>query len=97
MPFLSNLIRPFLHRAKFGLLSSMGISRRANRVEPLQPPAEASMYEGLWIAVLDDKVIAAASTSTDLAYELFKLGPAASDAVMQRVQKPSDRVLVGMG
>lgn len=88
---------------RVGLLSAyaraMGIARRnpEGRRDPVPAPEEFSRYEGLWVAVLDGQVIAAASTSRELVYALAKIGPRGKGATMQRVPSRDRGILVGMG
>ena len=70
--------------------------------EPMEPerrPPELDRWAGLWVAVKDGKVIAAASTSLELVRELRKLRPvgAGKGAVAQYVPKPSDSITIGVG
>jgi len=77
----------------------MSIARRdpQGRREPLHAPDVLERYEGLWVAVTDDKVIAAAPTSRELVYALAKIGPDAKGATMQRVPSANSGLVVGVG
>ena len=97
MTVMSTPIRLFRRWLAAAYSRDVGIARRGRRLEPVPPPPGVEAYSGLWVAVLGDKVIAAAPTSTDLAYKLFEIGPSAKEAVMQRVQPATDEILVGMG
>jgi hypothetical protein len=92
---------PALRRARLTATYSsvMGIARRRSgpRHEPVRPPQDTARYEGLWVAVKDDRVIAAARTSRELVYELAKIGPDAKGATMQRVPSAERGLLVGLG
>jgi len=70
--------------------------------EPMEPERrlpELDQWAGLWVAVKDGKVVAAASSSVELVHELHKLRPvgAGKGAVAQYVPKPSDSVMIGVG
>ena len=75
-------------------------SRKATNRKPLEPqrrlPALDGM-EGLWVAVKDGKVIAAAHNSRDLVPQLIAMGPAGRGAVAQYVPHRSDTIVVGVG
>ena len=76
----------------------MGIARRAERrLTPLEATAGLEMYEGLWVAVKNDSVIAAAASTRELVHALAKIGPSAEGATMQRVPEPERGLLVGLG
>lgn len=76
----------------------MGLARRhKGPFEPERRPSELQKYVGLWVAVKDGKVIAAAETSRDLVHSVRKLGSRGEGAVAQRVPKPSNSSLVGVG
>lgn len=77
----------------------VGIARRSPgpRHGPEVPPAATERYEGLWVALKDGEVVAAARTSRELVYALAKLGPAAKGATMQRVPSAERGLLVGLG
>lgn len=76
--------------------------RRAHRDEPMEPERrlpELDRWVGLWVAVKDGKVIAAAPTSLELVDALHKLRPvgAGKGAVAQYVPEPSDGIMIGVG
>lgn len=79
--------------------SAMGIARRdkGRRYSPVGMPSSLAMYEGLWVAVLDGKIVAAANTSRELVGDLAKLGPAGRGATMQRVPAAERGLMVGLG
>ncbi len=68
-------------------------------MEPERRLPELDKYAGLWVAVKDGKVIAAASTSLELVDRLHMLQPvgAAKGAVAQYVPEPTDSVMIGVG
>lgn len=76
----------------------MAIARRPERrLAPIEATIGLEKYEGLWIAVKDERVVAAAETTRELVYALAKIGPSAEGATMQRVPKPENGLLVGLG
>jgi hypothetical protein len=77
----------------------MGRARRHESVEPERRLPELDNWVGLWVAVKDGKVIAAASTSLELVDALHKLRPVGSGkgAVAQYVPEPTDRIMIGVG
>lgn len=93
---------PFRLGRRVGLTSAyrrlMGIARRGERLtSPVEATAGLEMYEGLWVAVKDDVVVAAASSTRELVHALARIGPSAEGATMQRVPKPENGLLVGLG
>jgi hypothetical protein len=68
-------------------------------MEPERRSPELDRFAGLWVAVKDGKVIAAAGSSVDLVKELNKLRPvgAGRGAVAQYVPRPSDSITIGVG
>jgi hypothetical protein len=75
---------------------------QARRHEPMEPERrlpELDRWVGLWVAVKDGKVIAAAPTSLELVDALHKLRPvgAGRGAVAQYVPEPTDRIMIGVG
>lgn len=66
-------------------------------VEPVRRLADLDRWEGMWVAVKDGKVIAAAHNSRDLVPKLVEMGPAGRGAVAQYVPRPSDTIVVGVG
>lgn len=76
----------------------MAIARRPERrLAPIEATVGLEKYEGLWIAVKDERVVAAGKTTRELVYALAKIGPSAEGATMQRVPKPENGLLVGLG
>lgn len=66
-------------------------------MEPERRLPDLDRWEGLWIAVKDGQVIAAAPTSRELVPELHKLGERGRGAVAQYVPRPSDKIIIGVG
>jgi hypothetical protein len=77
----------------------MAKSRRREPMEPERRLPELDNWVGLWVAVKDGKVIAAAPTSLELVDALHKLRPvgAGKGAVAQYVPEPTDYVMIGVG
>lgn len=75
------------------------MSVRRVPMEPVRRLPELDNYAGLWVAVKDGKVIAAAATSLELVDALHKLRPvgAGRGAVAQYVPRPSDQIMIGVG
>lgn len=76
-----------------------GMGARRKSMEPERRLPELDNYVGLWVAVKDGKVIAAASTSLELVDALHKLQPvgAGRGAVAQYVPRPTDQIMIGVG
>jgi hypothetical protein len=85
--------------ARLAYPDRMAIARRdpGDRIPPAPRPHNLERYESQWIAVLEGKVIAQASSSGDLAAELKKVGPMGQDAVMQYVRPPVAGYVIGVG
>jgi hypothetical protein len=68
-------------------------------MEPERRLPELDNWIGLWVAVKDGKVIAAASTSLELVDALHRLRPVGvgKGAVAQYIPKPSASVMIGAG
>jgi len=77
----------------------MGRARRTEPVEPERRLPELDKWVGLWVAVKDGEVIAAASTSLELVDAIHKLRPVGrgKGAVAQYVPPPSDAIMIGVG
>jgi hypothetical protein len=73
-------------------------TRQARRtaLEPERRLPDLDRWEGLWIAVKDGRVIAAAHNSRDLV-QLTETGPAGRGAVAQYVPRRSDTIVIGVG
>jgi hypothetical protein len=76
-----------------------GMRSRREPMEPERRLPELDRYVGLWVAVKDGKVVAAASTSLELVDALHKLRPvgAGRGAVAQYVPRPSEQIMIGVG
>ncbi len=81
----------------YARLMAIARRKRGPRQEASPPPAGADRYAGLWVGVKDGEVIAAASTTRELVYDLAKIGPGARGATMQRVPTAERGLLVGLG
>lgn len=68
-----------------------------HRISPVPHLDELDNWIDHWVAVRNGRVIAAAKSSRELAYELHKLGPQADNAVTQYVRPPADGFIVGVG
>jgi hypothetical protein len=75
----------------------MGHGRRERRVEPERALPELERWTGMWVAVKDGKVVAAAYNSRDLVPEVRKLGEAGRGAVAQFVPPHTDEIVIGVG
>lgn len=75
----------------------MGVARRRGLISPTPRLPALDEFEGMWVAVKDDVVVAAAATSRGLAFELHQLGNKGRGAVTKFVSRPSDSVMVGLG
>ena len=69
----------------------------APKAEPVRQPEALNGWEGLWVALLDDKVIEAAHNPRELAAKLHARGPASAKAVARYVPEPSDVIVIGVG
>ena len=58
---------------------------RPSKVEPERRSRSLDGWEGCWVAVRGDDVIAAEHTSRELVAKLHEMGPQASDAVVRYV------------
>src|ERR1700685_450287 len=76
-----------------------GQARRHEPMEPERRLPELDHWVGLWVAVKDGKVIAAAPTSLELVDALHKLRPVGvgKRAVAQYVPRPTDEIMIGVG
>lgn len=75
----------------------MGRERPPRRVEPERALPDLSQWAGMWIAVKDGKVIAAAYDSRDLVPMVRQLGEAGRGAVAQFVPPHTDEIVIGVG
>jgi hypothetical protein len=78
-------------------LCGMGSRRRKRHVEPERALPGLDQWSGMWVAVKDGKVIAAAHNSRDLVPMVRKLGEAGRGAVAQFVSPHTDEIVIGMG
>lgn len=84
------------------VLGRSGYHRGMRRNQAWDVPSEAQSddvkeWAGYWVAVVDGKVIAAATTSTDLVTKMHEMGAKAEAAVAQFVTPPSDTIMIGVG
>jgi hypothetical protein len=75
----------------------MRFGRRTRRVEPERALPGLDQWSGMWIAVKDGKVIAAAHNSRDLVPMVRQLGEAGRGAVAQFVPPHTDEIVIGVG
>lgn len=75
----------------------MGVARVSKPLPPVPRPASLEPFVGMWVALKDDQVLAAAKTSRELVYEVHKLGDRGRGAVVQYVSPPSSSFMVGVG
>jgi hypothetical protein len=75
----------------------MGPRRRERRVEPEKALPGLDRWSGMWVAVKDGKVIAAAHNSRELVPMVRKLGEAGRGAVAQFVPPHTDEIVIGLG
>ena len=76
----------------------MGIARRHDGFGRPEPrPDELKDFAGMWVAVKDGHVVAAAPTSRALVYEVHKAGARGQGAVAQFVPKAQRSSVVGVG
>jgi hypothetical protein len=79
-----------------GLMSPSSVPRRA--VAPLPRPQLLETYDGLWVALDGEDVIAAAETSHALALHLHALDHRIrARAVVEYVRPASESYIVGVG
>jgi hypothetical protein len=75
----------------------MGIRRKPKRVEVERRPEGIDDWAGMWVAVKDGKVIAAAHNSRDLVPEVRSKGESGRGAIAQFVPHHSDHIMIGVG
>jgi hypothetical protein len=75
----------------------MGPGQRGRRVEPERALPGLDRWSGLWVAVKDGKVIAAAHNSRDLVPMVRSLGEEGRGAVAQFVPPHTDEIVIGVG
>ena len=67
------------------------------KVEPERRPEGIDGWAGLWVAVKDGKVIAAAENSRELVARVRSKGPSAAGAVAQYVPQRTEDIVIGVG
>jgi hypothetical protein len=75
----------------------MGPGRRTRRMEPERALPGLDQWSGLWVAVKDGRVIAAAHNSRDLVPMVRDLGEEGRGAVAQFVPPHTDEIVIGVG
>jgi hypothetical protein len=76
---------------------AMGSRRSRRRVEPERALPGLDQWAGMWVAVKDGKVVAAAYNSRDLVPMVRELGEAGIGAVAQFVPPHTDEIVIGVG
>lgn len=70
----------------------------SSRLAPVARPSRLDMYAGLWVATVDDEVVAAEETSHQLAIALHNMDHRKrARAVTEFVRPESDAYIVGVG
>ncbi len=67
------------------------------RTEPVRQPTDLQLWVGMWVAVKDGRVIAAAHNSRDLVPIVKDKGEAGRGAVARFVPQQSDDIVIGVG
>ena len=67
------------------------------RLEPERTPDSLHGFEGRWVAMVGNEVIAAAHNPRELAAMLHEMGPRGKKAVARFVPQPSDVIVIGVG
>jgi hypothetical protein len=82
-----------------GYPADVGVARNpAGRGGALRRPSALDGYEGRWVLLRGDSVIADAATDRQLVQALKRLDPSVRrEAVMQYVPEPSKALMVGLG
>ena len=70
---------------------------RGHRVEPVRRDPSLDRWVGMWVAVKDGEVIAAAYNSRDLVPKVIEMGPAGKGAVAQFVPQRTEDIVIGVG
>jgi hypothetical protein len=83
-------------RWKAGWARTRGTAER-KPLEPERQLPDLERWEGLWVAIKNGKVIAAAHNSRELVPQLVEMGEAGRGAVAQYVPRRSDTVAIGVG
>lgn len=94
---LSRILHVWKRTTSAAYAGGVGIARGGRRTPPAAAP-DLSGHFGLWVAVDDGVVVAAADTPRKLVHELSKLSEdVRRDAVMQKAHKPSADIIIGLG
>lgn len=72
-------------------------ARRHVHTEPVRQLEGIERYAGMWIAVKDGEVIAAAYNSHELVPMVVSMGPKGEGAVAQFVPLRSEEIVIGVG
>jgi hypothetical protein len=75
----------------------MATRRGRRHIEPERALPGLDQWSGMWVAVKDGSVIAAAHNSRDLVPMVKELGEAGKGAVAQFVPPHTDEIVVGVG
>ena len=70
---------------------------RRTKTDPVRRPAALEGWEGHWVALRGDEVIAAAWNPRELTAKLHEMGPSAAGAVARYVPYPSADIVIGVG
>jgi hypothetical protein len=84
-------------RSPLAYFRRMAARRGRRRVDPERALPGLDQWSGMWVAVKDGKVIAAAHNSRDLVPMVRELGEAGRGAVAQFVPPHTDEIVVGVG
>lgn len=81
------------------IVKRSGYSRgmRPRKVEPIRRDPELDRWIGMWIAIKDGEVIAAAHNSNELVRMVIEMGPRGAGAVAQFVPQRQDSIVIGVG
>lgn len=74
---------------------SRGMSPR--KVEPIRRDPKLDHWVGMWVAVKDGEVVAAAHNSNELVKMVIEMGPKGAGAVAQFVPDRQDSIIIGVG
>jgi hypothetical protein len=75
----------------------MGTPREPRTVEVERRPEGIDAWAGMWVAIKDGEVIAAAYNSRDLVPKVQSKGESGRGAVAQFVPHRSDTIVIGVG